>query len=68
MSYSTLVYIGYVAYWIGVPYWSKGYCTEASRAILEFGFKELNLNRIYALAMDRNAGSYKVMEKNRNEV
>ncbi len=52
-----------LAYWIGVPYWNKGYCTEASRAILGLGFKELNLNRIYALAMDSNVGSYRVMEK-----
>lgn len=52
-----------LVYWIGVPYWSKGYCTEASRALLAFGFKELNLNRIYALAMESNVASYKVMEK-----
>lgn len=52
-----------LGYWIGVPYWNKGYCTEASRAIVELGFKELNLNRIYALAMESNAGSWRVMEK-----
>lgn len=52
-----------LAYWIGVPYWRKGYCTEASKSIIAFGFEELNLNRIYALAMEINAGSWKVMEK-----
>lgn len=51
-----------LAYWVGVPYWGKGYCTEASKALIEYGFKELNLNRIYALSMDYNIGSYKVME------
>ena len=52
-----------LGYWIGVPYWENGYCTEASQAIIEFGFKELNLNRIYARAMDSNIGSWRVMEK-----
>ncbi|MDR7856742.1 GNAT family N-acetyltransferase [Tissierella sp.] len=52
-----------LGYWIGVPYWGKGYCTDASQAIVEFGFKELNLNRIYALAFESNKGSWRVMEK-----
>ncbi|MCD2345480.1 MULTISPECIES: GNAT family N-acetyltransferase [Clostridium] len=52
-----------LAYWIGVPYWRKGYCSEASKALLKFGFKELNLNRIYALAMASNVASYSVMKK-----
>ncbi|WP_240468666.1 GNAT family N-acetyltransferase [Gracilibacillus sp. YIM 98692] len=37
---------GELAYWIGKDYWGKGYATEASKKILEFGFNELNLNRI----------------------
>lgn len=52
-----------LGYWVGVPYWNKGYCTEAARAIVELGFKELNLNRIYALAFASNNGSWSVMEK-----
>jgi ribosomal-protein-alanine N-acetyltransferase len=52
-----------LGYWIGAPYWSQGYCTEASQSIIEFGFRELDLNRIYALAMVENAGSWRVMEK-----
>ena len=52
-----------LGYWVGVPYWNKGYCTEASQAIVELGFKELNLNRIYALSMECNNGSWRVMEK-----
>lgn len=52
-----------LGYWIGVPYWKKGYCTEASQRIIEFGFRELQLNRIYALAMVDNVGSWRVMEK-----
>ncbi|MBU5311178.1 GNAT family N-acetyltransferase [Tissierella carlieri] len=52
-----------LGYWIGAPYWSQGYCTEASQSIIEFGFRELYLNRIYALAMVENAGSWRVMKK-----
>ncbi|MFH1699776.1 MAG: GNAT family N-acetyltransferase [Candidatus Zixiibacteriota bacterium] len=52
-----------MGYWIGKPYWSKGYCTEAARAILEFGFTELSLHRIHAHYMTRNIASGKIMEK-----
>ena len=40
-----------------------GYCTEAARAVIEFGFTVLSLNRIFALYMTRNPASGKVMEK-----
>lgn len=52
-----------LGYWIGVPYWNKGYCTEAARTIIELGFKELNLNRIHTVAFASNNGSWRVMEK-----
>ena len=28
-----------LGYWIGKPYWNQGYCTEAARAVLGFGFE-----------------------------
>lgn len=52
-----------LAYWIGVPYWNNGYCTEASQILINFGFDQLDLNRIFALSLTYNTGSYKVMEK-----
>ncbi len=27
-----------LGYWIGVPFWNRGYCTEAARAVLAHGF------------------------------
>lgn len=52
-----------LAYWVGVPYWGQGYATEAARRIVQFGFEELGLNRIYAAAMTNNPASSKVMVK-----
>ncbi|ACT02776.1 GNAT family N-acetyltransferase [Paenibacillus sp. JDR-2] len=52
-----------LAYWIGKPYWSNGYCSEAAARVVQFAFDELELNRVYAAAMTRNPASYRVMEK-----
>lgn len=52
-----------LGYWIGVPYWSNGYCTEASRTLINYGFNGLNLNKIYAKALVTNTASWTVMEK-----
>jgi RimJ/RimL family protein N-acetyltransferase len=54
---------GELAYWIGVPFWNRGYATEAARAMMEYGFGELELNRIEALHIMRNPSSGRVMEK-----
>ncbi|PSW20880.1 N-acetyltransferase [Photobacterium sanctipauli] len=47
-----------LGYWIGVPYWGKGYCTEAAERITEYGFNRLSLDTIYGqhFARDTNAG------------
>jgi len=52
-----------VGYWIGKPFWGRGYATEALGAVLGFGFEELKLHRIYAGYFSRNAASGRVMEK-----
>ncbi len=54
---------GELGYWIGVPYWRRGYCTEAARAIVGYGFDVLNLHRIYACHLARNPASGRVMRK-----
>jgi ribosomal-protein-alanine N-acetyltransferase len=54
---------GELGYWIGLPYWGKGYATEASRALLDHGFGPLVLNRIQARHMTRNPASGRVMRK-----
>jgi RimJ/RimL family protein N-acetyltransferase len=52
-----------LGYWIGVPYWNQGYCTEAARAVLRYGFETLGLNRIQARHLARNPASGRVMIK-----
>ncbi len=52
-----------LGYWVGKPFWNRGFATEAALAILAFGFDELRLNRIQAGHLARNPASGRVMEK-----
>ena len=52
--------IGYV---LSRSYWGQGYMAEATRAIIAFGFREMNLNRVQAMCDVPNIGSARVMEK-----
>ncbi len=52
-----------MGYWIGVPFWSHGYCTEAAQAVIQYGFEVLRLHRIHASYMARNPVSGRVMQK-----
>jgi RimJ/RimL family protein N-acetyltransferase len=54
---------GELGYWIGVPFWNHGYCTEAAQAVVTYGFETLALHRILAYHMTRNPASGRVMEK-----
>jgi [ribosomal protein S5]-alanine N-acetyltransferase len=53
-----------MGYWVGVPYWGNGYCTEAVGAVIKYGFEDKGLNRIYAVHFKRNPASGRVMQKN----
>ena len=52
-----------MGYWIGVPFWGQGLCTEAARAVVEHGFNHLELHRIHAYHFARNTASGRVLEK-----
>src|SRR5690625_6681444 len=54
---------GKLGYWIGKPYWSEGYGTEATNAIVTLGFETLYLHNIFARAITTNPGSWRIMEK-----
>ena len=52
-----------MGYWIAVSKWGMGYCTEAAREMLRYGFLECGLHRIHAHHFGSNPASGKVMEK-----
>jgi len=43
--------------------WNKGYGTEAAIAVLAHGLGPVGLDRIMAVAMPENVGSWRIMEK-----
>ena len=52
-----------VGYWLGKKYWGNGFATEALKSILDFGFDQLNLEKIYAAYKIGNEGSIRVLTK-----
>lgn len=55
---------GEVGYWIGRDSWGQGIASEATHVLLDWGFRELGLHRIYARHMVENPASGGVMRKN----
>jgi [ribosomal protein S5]-alanine N-acetyltransferase len=52
-----------LGYWIGVPYWGKGYATEAAAAMVKYGFGTLGMHRIFASHFVNNSASAGVLRK-----
>jgi RimJ/RimL family protein N-acetyltransferase len=52
-----------LGYWVGKPYWGRGYATEAAGALLRYAFDDLALNRVFAMYFSRNPASGRVMQK-----
>jgi len=52
-----------LGYWIAVDCWNRGYATEASQRLVDFGFETLGLHRIESRHFLRNPASGRVMEK-----
>jgi RimJ/RimL family protein N-acetyltransferase len=52
-----------IGYGIAKEYWGRGFTTEAAAASIRYGFEEMKLNRIVAVAMPENIASLRVMEK-----
>ncbi|MBL4934142.1 GNAT family N-acetyltransferase [Clostridium sp. YIM B02515] len=52
-----------IGYCIGSKYWGQGITTEALKALIEFFFEEVGVNRIEARHDPANGNSGKVMQK-----
>jgi [ribosomal protein S5]-alanine N-acetyltransferase len=53
-----------IGYWFKKEYWGKGYASEATNAMITFGFKEIRLHRIWGKCHVDNPASAKVMKNN----
>jgi RimJ/RimL family protein N-acetyltransferase len=52
-----------LGYWLGVPYWNKGYATEALHALIDYAFTDLSHEALQAGARVTNPTSRRVLEK-----
>lgn len=48
---------------LDAPYWNQGYATEGARAVLQYGFEILQLDKIVSFTALSNLPSRRVMEK-----
>lgn len=55
--------LGEIGYWLGLPYWGRGFASEAVAAVTQMGFDQLGLNRIEAVLFKENKGSVGVLSR-----
>lgn len=54
---------GYIGYCTNRRFWGRGHATEVAGALINFGFSELKLHRIFATCDPENLPSARVLEK-----
>jgi len=54
---------GTLGYWIGQPFARRGFMREAIEAVVQHGFKHLDISRIEAACLPENVASRGVLEK-----
>jgi RimJ/RimL family protein N-acetyltransferase len=52
-----------LGYWLSASAWGQGYATEATRALVDYGFRQCALARIYASVLVGNTASERVLDK-----
>lgn len=52
-----------LGYWLGKPFWGRGYMPEAAEELLRHGFEDLGMNAIWCAYYDGNRKSKRVQEK-----
>lgn len=52
-----------LGYWLGEPYWNKGFVSEAARAVVDYGFNEVGLDCLRAGCNPENGATKRIFEK-----
>lgn len=52
-----------LGYWLGKPFWGRGYMPEAAREIIRHGFEDLGMSTIWCGYYEGNQKSKRVQEK-----
>ncbi|HEX5057622.1 MAG TPA: GNAT family N-acetyltransferase [Gammaproteobacteria bacterium] len=52
-----------LGYWIGKPFWNRGFCSEAAKEVVKYAFSNLGVIRLYANHLSRNPASGRVLRK-----
>jgi len=52
-----------MGYWLAQPYWGQGIITRAIVQMVEYGFENWDINRIFARPFGTNVGSQRALEK-----
>lgn len=52
-----------LGYWLGKPFWGRGYMPEAAKELIRHGFEDLHMRAIWCGYYDGNQKSKRVQEK-----
>lgn len=52
-----------LGYWLGKPFWNRGYMTEAAKELIRHAFEDLGMNAVWCGYYDGNIKSKRVQEK-----
>jgi len=52
-----------IGYWLGEPFWGRGFATLAVKAATEYAFATFDLRRVQATVFEWNPASARVLEK-----